>query len=789
MQTPGALPQPANDSPTLLQGPFSASNSAPGQQIRAQEATNLVASDSTPEAAATVEENRQSLETLQARRRTDQRNFAQSLGGLAAVLGQSKLQLLQGNDSGSALSDTLACVLAAGGVRAKFKATDVGLDAFDALQQLAQQAGVSLRRVNLEGRRWWQQDSGPLLATRKDSGCPVALLPLPRGGYRLEDLGLPGVRMPSSQPLDQALAAELSGSGYMFFRRFPARAMGLLDLLKFGMGNNATDLLSIVLCGLLGGLLALFTPIATGILVDRVIPNGETSELLQLTFLLVAAAVGVAAFELARALSMLRLEGKLGNATEAAVIDRLLNLPVPFFRQYSAGDLAQRAFSINTILQQLTSTTQSIVLSWVFGLFSFFYMFVLNWELALVATALVALILVVTVSVNFWRLRLQRLMYAMQGAISSRILQILNGITKLRVGAAEDRAFVLWARAFAEQKQMALQVRGLGNVLLVFNASFIVLASAVLFAAIAFLQPGISTGVFVTFNTAFMQFLMSTLALAGAVTTSLGIISLYERAKPILNTLPEQQESQTRAAALQGEVEISRVSFRYSDDSPLVLDDVSIHIKKGEFIAFVGPSGSGKSTLFRVLLGFEKPQSGAVYYDSQELAGLDVGSVRRQLGVVLQNGKLMPGDIFTNIVGSSPRSMEEAWEAARMAGLADFIEAMPMGMHTVISEDSSTISGGQRQRLMIARALVNRPAVLLFDEATSALDNQTQAIVAKSVRNLNATRIVIAHRLSTILDADRIFVIVSGKVLETGSYTELMTLGGHFAELAKRQQV
>ena len=216
---------------------------------------------------------------------------------------------------------------------------------------------------------------------------------------------------------------------------------------------------------------------------------------------------------------------------------------------------------------------------------------------------------------------------------------------------------------------------------------------------------------------------------------------------------------------------------------------MSIHIKKGEFIAFVGPSGSGKSTLFRVLLGFEKPQSGAVYYDSQELAGLDVGSVRRQLGVVLQNGKLMPGDIFTNIVGSSPRSMDEAWEAARMAGLADFINAMPMGMHTVISEDSSTISGGQRQRLMIARALVNRPAVLLFDEATSALDNQTQAVVAKSVKNLNATRIVIAHRLSTIIQADRIFVIVAGKVLETGSYAELMALGGHFAELAKRQQV
>jgi ATP-binding cassette subfamily C protein len=216
---------------------------------------------------------------------------------------------------------------------------------------------------------------------------------------------------------------------------------------------------------------------------------------------------------------------------------------------------------------------------------------------------------------------------------------------------------------------------------------------------------------------------------------------------------------------------------------------VSIHVKKGEFVAFVGPSGSGKSTIFRVLLGFEKPQSGAVYYDNQELSGLEAGSVRRQLGVVLQNGKLMPGDIYTNIVGSAPRTMDEAWEAARMAGLADDIKAMPMGMQTVISEGAGTISGGQRQRLMIARALVNRPAVLLFDEATSALDNQTQAIVANSVRQLDATRIVIAHRLSTIIQADRIFVIVAGKVVETGNYSELMALGGHFAELSKRQQV
>lgn len=725
---------------------------------------------------------------LQLRRRSDEHNFSQSLSALAVVLDDEHALVALDSQSASLLSETLGQVLRAGGINPVFERTDPTLDAFDTLRQLARQAGVSMRSVKLDGNNWWRADAGPLLATLKDSGRPVALLPLSGGGsYQIAD---PGAPMPAHRvPLDQAAADRLADDGFMFFRKFPAHAIGLLDLLRFGMVGTRRDSVTMVICGLLAGLLALFTPFASGILVDQVIPHAQGGELLQLSLLLGAATLAVAAFQLARSLALLRLEGRLANATEAAVIDRLLNLPAPFFRKYSAGDLAQRAFCINSILQQLTATTQSIVLNWLFGLFSFVYMFVLSWRLGLVASGLVALILGVTVGINLLRLRLERQMYSLQGAIASLVLQILNGINKLRSAAAEDRAFVLWARTFRKQKQLNLRVRGMGNFLEVFNASFILAASAILFAAIAFLQPDISTGVFVVFNTAFIQFLLATLALAGALTESLSIIPLYERAKPILTTPPEQHESQVQAAPLQGEVVISRANFSYAEDGPLILDDVSIHVKKGEFVALVGPSGSGKSTLFRVLLGFETLQSGAVYYDNQDLAGLDAGSVRRQLGVVLQNGKLMPGDILTNIVGSSPRTLDEAWEAARMAGLAEDIEAMPMGMYTMIAEGANTISGGQRQRLMIARALVNRPAVLLFDEATSALDNATQAVVARSVRQLAATRIVIAHRLSTIIDADRIFVIVAGKVVESGNYGELMAHGGHFAELSKRQQI
>lgn len=734
-----------------------------------------------------LDEAENEAQGLNSRRVNDQRNFQQSLGALAELLDHGNTQISSVTQANTLLAGTLSLVLHAIGIKAVFKVTDPSLDAFDELQQLVEQVGVSMRSVKLEGRNWWLEDSGPLLATLKSTAKPVALLPIEGSrGYQMHDLSGTSARIVL---LDESTSADLAAGAFMFFRKFPTHSIGLVELLRFGLYNSNRDWLTILACGLLGGGLALFTPVATGILVDEIIPNGRDNELTQLTALLVAAAFGVAAFELTRSLALLRLEGRLSNASEAAVIDRLMNLPVPFFKDYAAGDLAQRALTINHILGQLTNTTQSIVMTWVFSLFSFFYMFILNWQLGLVATGLVAMIVVVTVVANFLRLRLERKVYALQGAIASRILQILNGIGKIRTVGAENRAFALWARDFATQKKVDIQVRSLSNMLIVFNASFIVIASVCLFASIAYLQRDISTGVFVTFNTAFTQFLSSTLALASALTGSLSIIPLYERAKPILTALPEQQSSRVQASPLKGAVEISRVSFSYSHEGPLILDDISIRINRGEFVAFVGPSGSGKSTIFRILLGFETPHSGAVYYDNQDLTGLDARSVRRQLGVVLQNGKLMPGDIYTNIVGSAPRSIDEAWEAARMAGLADDIKAMPMGMQTVIAEGAGTISGGQRQRLMIARALVNRPAVLLFDEATSALDNQTQAIVANSVRELDATRIVIAHRLSTIMQADRIFVIVGGKVVETGNYQSLMTLNGHFAELSKRQQV
>jgi ABC-type bacteriocin/lantibiotic exporter with double-glycine peptidase domain len=302
-----------------------------------------------------------------------------------------------------------------------------------------------------------------------------------------------------------------------------------------------------------------------------------------------------------------------------------------------------------------------------------------------------------------------------------------------------------------------------------------------------YLGGSVSTGDFVAFNTAFAQFLFASAGITTAFTTILQAAPFYERAKPILQALPEVDTQKPDPGELSGQVELNHVTFRYDPDGPLVLDDVTLRAEPGEFVAVVGPSGAGKSSLLRQLLGFEEPESGSVYYDDHDLSELNVQAVRRQMGVVLQNGRLMSGTIFQNIAGVSQLTMEGAWEAARMAGLDGDIEMMPMGMFTFLGEGSSTLSGGQRQRLMIARAIASRPRILLFDEATSALDNRTQAIVSSSLEALMATRIVIAHRLSTIMNADRIYVLDAGRVVQSGTYAELMELEGPFRDLATRQ--
>jgi ATP-binding cassette subfamily C protein len=447
---------------------------------------------------------------------------------------------------------------------------------------------------------------------------------------------------------------------------------------------------------------------------------------------------------------------------------------------------------IDNILRVLTGSVIFSVLSGVFSVFSFLLLFYYSWRLALVATAVVFVSCAASVVSMYIQLRYQREMFHARGYISGMVLGFIDNIARLRVSGAEPRAFAAWAREFSRQKKLSVRARTVSSALAVFDSAFPVIGFAIIFACSTQLmgQPllhTLTTGAFLAFLAAFVQFEMATLRLSSAVESALSIVPIQERANPILQTLPEVSDASKHPGELQGSIEVSHVSFRYRADGPLVLRDVSLAVRPGEFVAIVGPSGSGKSSLFRLLLGFEKPESGAIYYDGQDLSGLDVQVVRQQMGVVIQNARLASGSIFENIVGSAPIKIEDACEAARGAGLAEDINQMPMGMHTVVSEGGGNLSGGQRQRLLIARAIVRKPRIFLFDEATSALDNRTQAVVGRTLEGLQSTRIVIAHRLSTIVNADRIFVMDKGVLVQSGSYRELADQSGLFRVLVKRQ--
>ncbi|NIS83196.1 MAG: NHLP bacteriocin export ABC transporter permease/ATPase subunit, partial [Anaerolineales bacterium] len=638
------------------------------------------------------------------------------------------------------------------------------------LMNLAKASRFRIRQVALRGE-WWRTDSGPLLGFWEEDEQPVALLPTSPRSYELVD----PVRRDRT-PVTPEVDSRLSPFAYTFYRPFPNRMLTARDVLRFGLQGNEDDLLKVVLMGAAAGLLSLLPPVATKLIFNTIIPAAERGLLFQIGLALFLVALATGIFQIIRSLAMLRVQSRMDATIQAAIWDRILSLPVPFFRNYTSGDLGVRAMGITEIRRLLSGHIMTTILSSLFSVFNLVLLFIYSSSLALVALILVLIVVIATLLTGKLQIRYQRTLSEVQGQVSGKVLQFLTGVSKFRVAGAERRAFALWSDVFTSQRRLAFKARRVGNNLLVFNAGYPVFASLAIFAVVSSsAQAELPTGDFLAFNLAFTQFLVAVLSLGSIMVTLFGIVPIFERARPILEALPEVDELKTDPGDLIGEIEVNHVSFRYREDGPLILEDVSIRIQAGEFVAFVGPSGSGKSTLLRLLMGFETPESGGIFYDGQDLCGLDLRAVRQQIGVVLQSAKIMSGDIFTNIVGASPyMTVDDAWEAARMTGLDDDIKLMPMGMNTVVSEYGSNLSGGQRQRLLIARAIINKPRILFFDEATSALDNRTQDIVSRSLESLQTTRVVIAHRLSTIMAADRIYVFESGRIVQTGTYKELI---------------
>ncbi|MEU5665306.1 NHLP bacteriocin export ABC transporter permease/ATPase subunit [Streptomyces longwoodensis] len=656
-----------------------------------------------------------------------------------------------------------------------------GGDRLDPVERIALASRVRTRAVRLDGR-WWRDDVGPLVGHRALSGAPVALL-WRRGGYVAVH---PATGRET--PVEKANAQEFEPRAVMFYRPLPDRAPSPLRLLRFSMRGTGGDLTNLLLSGLVTVAIGALVPLATGRVLGAYVPRAEEGPIVRVCLAVMVAGVVAAAFMLLQNLTILRLEGRVEATLQPAVWDRLLRLPTRFFAERSTGELAGAAMGVSAIRRLLAGLGPSVVQASTVGAVNLGLLLWFSVPLALAAVGMLVVVAGVFMGLGLWQVRWQRRLVVLTNKLNNQAFQTLRGLPKLRVAAAENYAYAAWAGQFARSRELQQRLGRIKNLNAVLGAVYLPLCSLLMFMLLAGPARGaLSAADFLTFTTSMTMLLTSVTSLTGAFVAAVAALPLFEEIRPVLEATPEVRSGSTRPGPLSGAVEARRLSFRYADDGPLVLDDVSFEARPGEFVAVVGPSGCGKSTLLRLLIGFDRPVSGSVLYDGQDLAALDQSAVRRQCGVVLQHAQPFTGSIMDVICGTEAYTPEEVMAAAELAGLAEDIRRMPMGLHTIVS-GSGSVSGGQRQRLMIAQALIRRPRILFFDEATSALDNETQRVVIDSTRKLHATRVVIAHRLSTVLDADRVVVMEHGKVVQQGTPAELLAdPRGRLHELVRRQ--
>lgn len=650
------------------------------------------------------------------------------------------------------------------------------------LEFLLRPSGIMRRRVKLTDK-WYEDGVGPLLG-RTTEGDPVAILPRGLKGYAYHDYATgKSVRVTAQN------APELEQEAICFYKPLPLRAIGIKDLLLYILGTlSVSDLILVGLSALAATGMGLFSPYVNNLLFGKVIPSGQAGLLLPLTFLMVGVSLSTLLLGITRSLIMGRIQTKMDIHVQAASMMRLLSLPAEFFKQYSSGELSSRSQSINSLCSMLANTILNTGLT---SLFSLAYIGQIgHYAPGLVAPALLVILsnILLSLATTFLQMKRSKRTMEVGAKLSGLVFGLFNGVQKIKLAGAERRAFSKWAGVYAKSAELQYAPPLCLRLLPILSSAVSLAGTVAIYYFAVTSQLGVAG--YMAFNVSYGMVSGAFMSLSSIALTVANIKPVLEMVEPILKATPEASEGKRVLTRLSGGIEVNNVSFRYSEDMPLILDNLSLKIRPGQYVAIVGSTGCGKSTLLRLLLGFETPQKGAVYYDGKDIASVDLRSLRRNIGVVMQSGKLFQGDVFSNITISAPwLTQDAAWEAAELSGIANDIREMPMGMHTIISEGSGGISGGQRQRLMIARAIAPRPKILMFDEATSALDNLTQKKVSDSLDGLKCTRLVIAHRLSTIRQCDRIIVLDKGKIVEDGAYDELIAMDGAFAELVARQRL
>jgi len=573
----------------------------------------------------------------------------------------------------------------------------------------------------------------------------------------------------------------------MVYLPLPREVTGATTLLRMLLPVLRRDLQMVGLAGLVAGLVGAQIPIVTGIIVDRIIPSGERFLLVEAAAALLVATAVVLIFGVARETALLRINGRSSLVLRAAVWDRVLKLPASFFRSYTSGELRQRISGIEAMRRVLITVVLTSTITAAFSVFSFALLITYDVKLALVCLVLALLIVAINFGVALLQLRHYRKQVEYAGRLSGFVFELLDGIVKLRIAGAELRAFSRWADHYADERETIIAAQRIGSHASAFMPGFSMLSLATIYASAGWLVgTDFTAGTFIAFLSAFGGLQAGVGGLGSAILALVDALPDWRRALPVLEAEPETKADAADPGVLSGAIEVFNVSFGYQESAP-VLHDVTLSVAAGEHVAIVGSSGSGKSTLVRLLLGLEKPDSGTIMFDGQDIASLDPTLVRRQIGVVTQNGRVYAGSILENVRGAMPATLEDCMQACIDAGLERDLEQLPMGLHTPLTEGGSSLSGGQRQRLLIARALLGKPRIIIFDEATSALDNRTQAIVTESLEKLSITRIVVAHRLSTIRNADRICLIEKGTITESGTYAQLIKRKGAFAALVAKQ--